>query len=180
MAGDSKMEGVAPSHANPSSPSLAELLQRVEAASGPDQELDRALAVRLIGWCLHPRDRQRDDSAQSDTGWTCLDCGADSWGNTGPTGQRRHATVPALTASIDAALALVARTCPEAEYDICRRRGTQRWHVLWWVTASAYWLTFEGATAPLAILAALLKALIASEGTLDGSSPPNPTLEVKP
>ena len=81
------------------------LAERIEAATGPDRELDKAIAV-ASGWCLHPSNRQRNDSAQSDTGYTCLDCGADSWGNTGPTGQKRHAPIPAYTGSIDAAMML--------------------------------------------------------------------------
>lgn len=85
---------------------LLKLAERVEALRGPDWEVDKLIAV-LNGWCLHPSNRQRDDSAQSDTGYTCLDCGADSWGNTGPTGQKRSASLPAYTASLDAAMTLV-------------------------------------------------------------------------
>jgi len=85
---------------------MTDLAERIEAATGPDRELDKAIAV-ASGWCLHPSNRQRNDSAQSDTGYTCLDCGADSWGNTGPTGQKRHAPIPAYTGSIDAAMMLV-------------------------------------------------------------------------
>lgn len=87
---------------------LLKLAERVEALRGPDWEVDKLIAV-LNGWCLHPSNRQRDDSAQSDTGYTCLDCGADSWGNTGPTGQKRSASLPAYTASLDAAMTLYAR-----------------------------------------------------------------------
>lgn len=106
---------------------LLEMSERVDAAAGPDHELDKAIAV-ATGWCLHPRDRQRDDSAQSDTGFTCLDCGADSWGNTGPTGQKRSAAIPAYTASLERAMELV----PEgAGYNLDRywiREGV-RWKV---------------------------------------------------
>lgn len=89
---------------------LLKLAERVEALRGPDWEVDKLIAV-LNGWCLHPSNRQRDDSAQSDTGYTCLDCGADSWGNTGPTGQKRSASLPAYTASLDAAMTLVPEGC---------------------------------------------------------------------
>lgn len=89
---------------------LLKLAERVEALRGPDWEVDKLIAV-LNGWCLHPSNRQRDDSAQSDTGYTCLDCGADSWGNTGPTGQKRSASLPAYTGSLDAAMTLVPEGC---------------------------------------------------------------------
>lgn len=147
---------------------LLKLADRVEALSGPDREVDKLIAV-VNGWCLHPSNRQRDDSAQSDTGYTCLDCGADSWGNTGPTGQKRSASLPAYTASLDAAMTLVPKTMslvdltlswepPEPEvfpacsitwYPAAVIHNGKDWHAL----------TASGATPALALTAAALRAL---------------------
>jgi hypothetical protein len=157
MAGDRKMEGVAPSHANPSRQSLVELLRRVEA-SGPDRKLDDAL------WSL----LERGEVVGLDL-----------------TGGYVLPSIPALTASLDAALGLVERVLPGCSH-----------HVLWEPSHGAAGFSYAGVRSaglmshssialpgkrePIAILAALLLALIASEGTLDGSAPPTPTLEVKP
>lgn len=89
---------------------LADIIARLEKATGPDWGLDRDIAVSLIGWCLHPNKER--SGAQSDTGFDCPDCKADSWGNTGPTGQRWSAQPPDCTASLDAAVALAARVLP--------------------------------------------------------------------
>lgn len=83
----------------------AELIAALEKATGPCRELDAAIFYDLLGHCRHANKVR--SGAQSDTGFDCPDCGADSWGNTGPTGQRLHHTVPAYSASIDAALTLV-------------------------------------------------------------------------
>lgn len=100
-------------------------------ATGPDRELDAAIFYDLLGHCRHANKVR--SGAQSDTGFDCPDCGADSWGNTGPTGQRLHHTVPAYSASIDAALTLyihrpdVVSTCPRK---VCADALRQRTKVL--------------------------------------------------
>lgn len=84
----------------------ADLITRLESADGPSRELDAAIAT-LLGICLHPNTIYT--GAQSDTGFSCADCGADSWGNRSKDGHNRrlHDQVPTYTASIDAALTLV-------------------------------------------------------------------------
>ncbi len=89
---------------------LSELIERIEAASGPDREIDHAIYHDLLGFCRHLNKKRT--GAQSDTGFDCLDCGADSWGNKSreggyPAGQGLHDSAPRYTASIDAAMTLV-------------------------------------------------------------------------
>lgn len=84
---------------------LKELRERLVTATGPDRDVDRFIHRDVRGLCLHIN--QTLEGAQSDTGFTCDDCGADSWGNRGKDGQRLNDRVPAYTASLDAAVTLV-------------------------------------------------------------------------
>ena len=144
---------------------MTDLIERLSALDGPDREVDTEIAL-LGGWCLHPTDRQRDDSAQSDRGYTCLDCGADSWGNTGPTGQRRGALLPHFTSSIDAALTLV----PQGwfwKYDSTRGKATLMGYTTG-VTGHQIYNTIEGFgaainTPAIAICIAACKAIEAQD-----------------
>lgn len=86
-------------------PDLATLIERLEKATGPDKILDCAIHYDALGFCRHVN--LDETGAQSDTGFTCAQCGADSWGNKGNLGQRLYESVPTYTASIDAALTLV-------------------------------------------------------------------------
>jgi hypothetical protein len=81
------------------------LIARIEAATGPDREIDRTIFHDLLGFCRH--DKKTRSGAQSDTGFDCDDCSADSWGNLGKLGQRLHDSAPSYTVSVDAALTLV-------------------------------------------------------------------------
>lgn len=142
------------------SAALRGLLERVEAATGPDRELDRDISV-AVGF-LHVGDRGRLYMIAPDDG-------GHIYGGLGD-----DILIPRLTEKIDAAVALVERVLPEwvwqierqltyegrppffadiSTVDNCRgRNGTE--------TGSAY-----AATPPLAILAALLRALIAKDPT---------------
>ena len=80
------------------------LIAKIEAATEPSRELDRCLAIE-VGICLH--DKLERSGAQSDTGFTCAHCGADTWGNVGKYGQKLSDRIPPFTSSIDAAMALV-------------------------------------------------------------------------
>lgn len=89
---------------------IQRLVERIEGASGPDREIDALIYHDLLGFCRHAR--KVKTGAQSDTGFDCLDCGADSWGNKSrkggyPAGQGLHDSAPRYTASIDAAMTLV-------------------------------------------------------------------------
>lgn len=139
---------------------LAELLARVEAAEGPDRELDFDLErLTLEG-----------------DGWEREDCGprySPKWIRAEGDGRYFvHGVAPHLTGSVDAALALVDRVLPGLVIDMCRigRPGNQfQVHeVLIYSGEDSdveeverdYWPVRPGA---LAILEALLRALLAKD-----------------
>ncbi len=155
---------------------LSDLLARVEKATGRDDKLDADLAVQLRGWCLH--EKTEYSGAQSDTGFTCVACGADSWGNKSRNGLNQTLYCmppPAYTASLDAALALVEEKIPKANWRITRTGGD--WRPGFAHTAfvkgphsgagdhedGSPSAKGDGTTPPLAVLSALLRALIATE-----------------
>ena len=76
----------------------------------PSAELNKAIYV-ASGFCLH--EKTTFSGAQSDTGFTCDDCRADSWGNRSKNGknQRLYDNVIAYTTSLDAAVTLVPDDC---------------------------------------------------------------------
>lgn len=76
---------------------LEELAARVEAATGPDRELNK-LAHEARGFCVHRETRYYciEDGNDYDSGHACLACGKDAYGE----------TVPNYTASLDAAKSL--------------------------------------------------------------------------
>lgn len=130
-----------------------ELLKRVEAASGPDQEIDCLLAVALDGFFeIEPK-------------W---DGGPIGYGYVNDDGTRIEPghggaqLVHRYTASIDAALALVERVLPK----LCPGVSQNVFHGTWsaWLgdqREGAAFIIAEGNhdTSPsLAILAAILKA----------------------
>lgn len=98
---------------------LSGLIERVEAGVGPDRSIDAAIYHDLLGFCRHAN--QERTGAQSDTGFDCMDCGADSWGNKSrkggyPAGQGLHDSAPRYTASLDAAMTLVPNGMKQTTY----------------------------------------------------------------
>lgn len=87
---------------------LLALADRVEAMDGPDRAVDAEIA-QAIGMCLHPN--QTRNGAQSDWGYDCDDCGANSWGSRSRDGFNRRLSDPnpRFTSSLDAAMTL----CPD-------------------------------------------------------------------
>jgi len=82
---------------------LTSLVERVEGASGADREIDRQLAVAIDGfWIEHQEYRG------------ARYCHLDKDGRVSMPGQAGDMLVPAYTASVDAALALVERVLPGA------------------------------------------------------------------
>ena len=74
---------------------MAKLLARVEAATGPDREIDGALAL-MEGWTFQKMKGDREPY----------------WRKPGATEYWNRSTLINYTASIDAALALVERMLP--------------------------------------------------------------------
>jgi hypothetical protein len=129
---------------------LTSLSERVEGAGGPDRELDAALACAVdpgrAGYWPNPV--IPDGALVNDNGIMCR--------------------AEAYTASLDSALGLVDRVLPGAGLLIGRHQTpeTRPWARIGpWNAPDA-----TGATLPLAVLAALLKALAASgeRGTARG------------
>lgn len=90
-------------------PALPDLIARVDALTGPDREVDKIIYTEIEGYCAHPYEKLHATGAQSDTGFDC-ECGADSWGNTGPKGEKLNSKIPTFTGpGLDAALALVPK-----------------------------------------------------------------------
>jgi hypothetical protein len=133
---------------------LGELLERVRSAKGPDRKVDALIEVevrRQEAYRVGLNDQQR-------AYWTATVDGLvyDS---------ATRYDAPRLSASIDAALALVERVLPGWRYDIHSPRfGRQFEGVLMDGDHASRRIDVATATtAPLAILAALLSALIAQE-----------------
>lgn len=122
----------------------AELLQRIEAASGPDRVLDGDVWHALTA---KPGDVWVNDFA--DGVYHLQD----------PRDTIAYEAPPDLTASIDAAIALVERLLPGRQITmrIDEKDGPRPHSVI-----AATWFA-QCNTLPLAILAALLRALIAKE-----------------
>lgn len=134
---------------------LRELLERVEKATGADRELDSAIFSALV------------DPRRENAYWI--------WQGSRPQGSPERAPAdywdtrhtPTITSSIDAALALMERMLPGAFWLIGKGKTTALEKMF------ACQLMFgtdeiigegEAETAPLAILAALLRAFIAQDG----------------
>ena len=134
------------------------IVERLQAAAGPDRILDATIARESAGLCLHGS--WHSEGPDGDRGRVCDDCGADSWGNRGKTGQRLNDPVPLYTASIDAALSLVERKLPTDYHFFELSIGHKRAHCeihdqrIYDPIGTA-----DAPTAPLALLIALLKAL---------------------
>lgn len=140
---------------------LSSLIERIEKSEGADREIDALIYHDLLGFCRHARKVRT--GAQSDTGFDCLDCGADSWGNKSrnggyPAGQGLHDSAPRYTASIDAAMTLV----PEGFTGLIPVRGGKLEEAWLWPTDGTMMKGFRvsAATPALALCAAALRARI--------------------
>lgn len=117
---------------------LEELLERVKAATGPDREIEARVVCAIFDSPSYESMRREGYSDKDLTDG--------------------H---PTYTDSIDAALELLAVSLPNWRYDLHSPRMGQAWEVVLMDGASASRRIVVGhaATAPLAILAALLQAL---------------------
>ena len=131
---------------------LRALLARVEAATGPDRKIDAAIAVTIDGG---PKSFTSDDAPDRTRG----SYGAGIWFTDADNYHVLSKTVRCaalITASIDAAVALIERVLPEWIWDVTST-GTS------WIMAgdeSDLHVPAKGATPALAILAAIFRALI--------------------
>lgn len=129
-----------------------ELRKRVEAATGPDREIDLLIGLTIDGWQIGDL---IDGRFAPILGGTLV---RDSSGNinvAAPGGM-----YPAPTESIDEALALVERMLPGAEYEITTLYGVAA--VTIFTPFTAYGRREDG-DVRLAILCALLRALEAKD-----------------
>lgn len=140
---------------------MSGLIERIEAAGGPCRAIDATIYHDLLGFCRHANKERT--GAQSDTGFDCTDCGADSWGNKSrkggyPVGQGLHDSAPRYTSSLDAVLTLIDPADEwqlSTTYSIARAEvGVNRDHQTSWPGRGEH----EGNDPVLALLAAALRA----------------------
>jgi hypothetical protein len=166
---------VAPSRALPDVQQLNDLLSRVEAATGPDRELDAAICEALFGVTV--------DRKGNPAGWGVWAVVSHADPEGGDISAEAFDRLSFYTASIDAALVLVKRVLPEhgpisliiAGSAECMIDAND-------ACAPALGKAF-GKTPPLAILAALLKAIQAQASespARDGASPQTTTAKWNP
>lgn len=132
---------------------LTDLIARVEAGEGADRAIDKAV-YEALGFCNHKRTKYYcvEDGNDTDSGFTCLDCGKDTYG---------AKKAPTYTASLDAVMALAPEGSRFAVTDI--RGGDPE---TWDESASSGVVAFKDrrqffaeATSPArALLAAILRA----------------------
>lgn len=123
---------------------LLELAERVEAAVGADAEIDAAIAAAL-GWRKVPNPTSAGGMI-------------DMWGRGEHFNEYRRG-LPAYTASLDAAMTLVAADAPEIKLHL----HLGKWRAIVWNVGRNVGFDADAATAPLALTAASLRAL-AAEG----------------
>lgn len=136
---------------------LASLLARVEAATGPDRELGVDILICIGGWSCSEDFELSDHEGKM-------------WSRAISPRKRpglwEHMN-PAL--SIDAALALVRRVLPGWDYELTYFAAHGAIFILWDEGLRVDWemrTWSEARTAPLAIIASLLKGLIAQTEAL--------------
>lgn len=86
---------------------MTPLIKKLRDATGPDREIDLAV-WEAVGRCAHRNCSV--EYVQSDSDWTCDDCGADTNG--------LNNRVPSISFSLDAALALAGEVLPGREFAI--------------------------------------------------------------
>jgi len=128
---------------------LAELLERVKAATGPDEALGEDIWVAVV-----PGATRRNIMAE----WPGE---RPIWEFSDPERNTIARFTPRITMSIDAALALTERVLPGWTWMM--ENSTEKSFVLWKPKAIRATVNEFAVTLPLAILAALLSALIAQE-----------------
>jgi hypothetical protein len=155
---------------------LSDLIERVEAATGPDRELDYRLAY-FLGWRFSGFEwakQSRDQDWLSDDEFATLDEMAGGWKRPDqkewPYPGTNTNEVPLWTASLDAAIGLVERVLPGWAWDVEGGGLRNHAHLLeppktpkeaWQGQTGQF-----GATPAIALMLALLHAL-----TEEGETP---------
>lgn len=143
--------------------SLSALLERVEAATGPDHEVNGRLYCLANGYTYRG---------------SCPEMGPPPTGQsyvayyTPANGEQTPRYCPAYTASVDAALALIGRVLPghaSAVGTMAFEVARKPWGCIWTPTGAVL-KQAEAATPALALCAALLAAMIGEEAK---PSPPS-------
>lgn len=150
-------------------PTISSLLSRVRAASGPDRELDARIDAALFGGRA-ARDFTGEDPASrlrfSYAAHVVFDH-VDPMTNGGHVLSSMVRFTPPITASIDASVALVERVLPGCDWKISTLRHRKGFGADLYPSAADAVARADAATAPLAILAALLSALEQKESADD-------------
>ncbi|KQP53076.1 hypothetical protein [Methylobacterium sp. Leaf106] len=149
----------------PTAETLRALLALVEEAKAGSRELDEAIHGALLPddpwWQAIVEGRRLVAAGQEDTKIDACNCNlrADSWA----TGSRVHA----YTTSIDAALALVAKVLPDTVRPALVQLPWGHWRCSLRCVELGEWPAsyYDAVTLPLAILAALLRALLQQSET---------------
>jgi len=142
---------------------LAALLARVEAAEDFDRELDRDIGFALDGW------QKRNDV----TGFEGMDAICTQDGDV--YADHPGGMYPSFTESMDEAMRLVEKVLPGADFFEVFKDADSWFAKIKFMDDRGAWTTYQATdgvglpSAPIAILAALLKAVIADEGTLAAS-----------
>lgn len=133
------------------------IIERLEAATGADREIDADLMVALCGaW----RVNDSQFYGPGEKSWSFGEYEEESRAWCGP--------LPYLTASLDAALALVEEKLPGCDWNLDRDSGRYEFEIL--PTEERIGYGARSATPALAVLIALLRALEAKDRTHDPRS----------
>jgi hypothetical protein len=137
---------------------LSELIERVEKATGPDRELDAAIAVAMLGTTateddlIYHKVPAHDDHCARGTYW-----------RKSRSGWSLH-TSATFSASLDSALALVEEMLPGANWSLGYFPEKPSYAAEVWYSTVHYGLSGSPATA---ILLALLRALQSQPSQVD-------------
>lgn len=146
---------------------MSDLIQKLQSADGPSRELDAEIWAHVGGWKLVTQEDGVEVRAERYDGDVVSE-----WESVGFIDSGGHFRVymsfeedlPAYSASLDAALALVGEIAPEnARFEICK--WSKDWAVKWLNWKSGVWYITEHKHPAIALLIALLRAI---EGGDDG------------
>jgi hypothetical protein len=145
---------------------LKDLERRLSEAKGPDRELERDLYEALTGKCTHREEKSYfiEDGNDYDSGFTCVKCGIDMYGERGKW--------PLYLHSVDAAIALAEAVLPGCVWHVMTDYGDLNRGKIGPAGASIYvaedqplFQQADAATPALSLTLAVVRALIAKKET---------------